>query len=117
MTKRKMYVLYRAGRKPILQELSADGAGTVNLNRNSCISVDRLADLYDRVSAVITELEEEDAVTTEDFYFPEEWESLSNSTRRLLGMGLVFLVTTERVPLTCVNPNKPGTKKYQISTV
>ena len=117
MKKRKLYCLYRAGRKPILQELSEDGVGTVKLNDNSCISVDRLVDLFDRVLAVITELDEEDTVTTEDFYFPEEWELLSNGTRRLLGMGLVFLVTTGRVPLTCVNPNKSGTKKYQISTV
>jgi len=112
--KRKIYALYRYGRKPIFVELAEDGVERIHLNGRSSIAVDRLEDLLNRALVVITALDDEDTVTTEDFYFPEEWESKTNSIRRLLGMGLVFLVTTGRVPLTCVNPTKPGTKKYRI---
>ena len=112
-----MYEQYRVGRKPILRELTEDGVGIVYVNSNSSISIDLLAELLDRMLAVITELDEEDTITTENFYFPDEWESMSNGLRRLLGMGVVFLVTTGRVPLTCVNPTHSGTKKYRVSAL
>ena len=117
MKKKKLFALYQIGHKPILQELSDDGSGTVFLNDESCISVERLTDLFDRVLAVTAEIDATEIVTTADFYFEDEWESLSNSTRRLLGMGLVSLVRRGLVPLTCLNPSRSGTKKYRLKTL
>ena len=114
MTTEQIKADYSSGRKPVFLDLRGIGHGYVALENGSRISIDRLVDLRDRVLEVIPNVDAEDELKTEHFYLAVEWDAMSNSCRRMLGMALVYLIDIGAIHLECTNPCKSGTKKYRL---
>ena len=114
MNRDHVYAEYRPGCKPILVDYGEATHGFISFANGSRITVDDLIDLRNRVFIVIPHEGPDTHLKTEFLFLSDEWRTLSRRKRQLLGMGLAFLVNTDRVPLECLNPHKSGARIYCI---
>ena len=105
---------YAPGRTPVIRETTEGMTDQVTLSNGKLISKALLTELQNRVALVIPFQDDAFEYKTEHFFRWIEWADLSNDWRRLLGMGLAYLVNHGLVLLRCINPHKSGTRIYRV---
>ena len=104
---------YAPGQRPVFHDLSESSRGYRRLGNRTLISVDRLIELQERVQLTARNKAASKEIRTEFLFRPDEWIVKDNHERRLLGMGLAYLVNHGLAELKCINPHKSGTRIYR----
>ena len=106
---------YPAGQCPIIKVCGEHYRDYATLANGSRIPTEWLDGLTQRLIALAPKTRSKTVILTKPLYPDHEWVNFLHRKKCLLGMGLAYLVNSGLVPLTCINPDKSGIRKYQFT--
>ena len=104
---------YPAGQLPIIKVCGEHYRDYLPLANGSRIPTEWIDGLTQRLIALAPTTRGKTVILTKLLYPDHEWANFLHRKKCLLGMGLAYLVNSGLVPVTCINPDKSGSRKYQ----